>query len=96
VAEGIVRWFNETKGYGFIRPDDGDKDLFVHVTAFKSSGLQLLKAEEQVEFSIVQTPKGPAAVNVRLLDASEQMRRRAEQAARVQLPAKYGIGPPVC
>jgi len=81
--EGTVRWFDEAKGYGFIKPDGGGRDIFCHATKIDtktSSGVRLLRANEQVEFQIAETPKGPAACKVRLLDSSGQMRRRAEEA----------------
>lgn len=61
---GIVKWFNESKGYGFITPDDGSKDCFVHYSAISGSGFRTLNEGEKVEFDIVDGQKGPAAENV--------------------------------
>lgn len=64
MSRGTVKWFNETKGYGFIRPEDGGKDVFVHHSAIKGSGFKTLAEGQQVNFDVEQTPKGLAAANV--------------------------------
>jgi len=61
---GTVKWFNDSKGFGFITPQDGGKDCFVHHTAIQGSGFKSLTEGEQVEFEVVQGQKGPAAENV--------------------------------
>jgi cold shock protein len=61
---GTVKWFNDTKGFGFITPEDGSKDCFVHHTAIQGSGFKSLAEGEQVEFDVVEGQKGPAAENV--------------------------------
>ena len=53
MATGTVKWFNEQKGYGFVHPDDGSKDVFVHISAVESAGLRTLKEGQKVSFEIV-------------------------------------------
>jgi CspA family cold shock protein len=64
VSEGVVKWFNESKGYGFITPDDGGKDLFVHFSAINAEGYKVLQEGDRVSFEQEQGPKGPQAVKV--------------------------------
>ena len=61
---GTVKWFNDAKGFGFITPEGGQKDCFVHHSAIQGSGFKTLAEGERVEFDIVQGAKGPAAENV--------------------------------
>ena len=61
---GTVKWFNDAKGFGFITPENGQKDLFVHHSAIQGSGFKSLAEGDRVEFDTVQGPKGPAAENV--------------------------------
>ena len=63
---GIVKWFNESRGYGFITPDDGGKDLFAHASEIKGSDRKSLAESERVQFDVTQGQKGPQASNIRL------------------------------
>ncbi len=65
MATGIVKWFNDDKGYGFITPDDGGKDLFVHHSGVTGEGFKTLAEGAKVEFEPSQGEKGPQATNVR-------------------------------
>ena len=67
MAEGTVKWFNDSKGFGFISLDDGSKDIFVHHTAIQADGYRTLAEGQRVQFDIGQGTKGPAAENVRIL-----------------------------
>ena len=64
MSTGTVKWFNDAKGYGFITPENGSKDCFVHHTAIKADGFRSLAEGDRVEFDIVEGQKGPAAENV--------------------------------
>ncbi len=66
MPEGQVKWFNEKKGYGFIQ-QDGGKDLFVHYTAIQGNGFKALKEGQRVLFEIEDSPKGPKAKNVQII-----------------------------
>ena len=65
---GTVKWFNDAKGFGFLSPEGGEKDCFVHYSAIQANGFRTLSEGERVEFDIVDGPKGPAAENVSRLD----------------------------
>lgn len=67
VAEGTVKWFNSTKGYGFVTPDDGSPDVFVHFSAIEGTGYRELVEGERVDFDSTNGQKGPQATRVRRL-----------------------------
>ncbi len=64
MTQGIVKWFNNEKGYGFIAPENGGKDVFVHHTAIQGSGYKSLNEGDRVQFDVTQGPKGDQASNV--------------------------------
>ena len=61
---GTVKWFNDSKGFGFLTRDDGQKDVFVHFSAIQGEGFKSLVEGQKGEFEVVEAPKGPAAENV--------------------------------
>ena len=67
MARGTVKWFNDAKGFGFITPEDGTKDLFVHFSAIQGTGYRTLEEGQQVEFDIGPGRKGDEAQNVRAI-----------------------------
>jgi len=64
MAEGIVKWFNDSKGFGFITPDDGGDDLFAHFSAIVEEGYKSLKEGDRVSFEVTDGPKGKQASNI--------------------------------
>jgi CspA family cold shock protein len=64
MATGTVKWFNESKGFGFISPSDGGKDVFVHFSAIQAEGFKVLAEGQAVTFDVEDGPKGPQATNV--------------------------------
>jgi CspA family cold shock protein len=64
MTNGTVKWFNESKGFGFITPADGGKDVFVHFSAIQADGFKVLTEGQSVNFNVEDGPKGPQATNV--------------------------------
>ena len=64
VLKGTVKWFNDAKGYGFIQPTEGDKDLFVHMSSIQMEGFKTLKDGQEVEYEVGESDRGPEAKNV--------------------------------
>ncbi|AVL98952.1 cold-shock protein [Gordonia iterans] len=65
MAQGTVKWFNAEKGYGFIAPDDGNRDVFVHYTEIEGNGFRTLEEDQRVEYELGQSDKGLQATGVR-------------------------------
>jgi CspA family cold shock protein len=68
MATGTVKFFNTAKGFGFIQPEDGGKDVFVHISAVQQSGLGTLAEGQKVDFEVEASPRGPKAVNLKSVD----------------------------
>jgi CspA family cold shock protein len=64
MVTGKVKWFNETKGFGFITPDNGGEDVFAHYSAIQTQGFKVLQENQSVSFEVVQGPKGKQASNI--------------------------------
>lgn len=67
MATGIVKWFNDSKGFGFITPDEGGEDLFAHFSAIQTGGFKSLQENQRVSFEVTQGPKGKQASNIQPL-----------------------------
>jgi CspA family cold shock protein len=68
MSTGTVKWFNESKGFGFISPDDGGDDLFAHFSAIQARGFKTLRENQKVSFDVTTGPKGKQATNIRPID----------------------------
>lgn len=68
MATGTVKWFNAAKGFGFITPDDGGKDAFVHVSEVEKAGIATLSEGQRVNYEVLNEPRGPKAVNLSLVE----------------------------
>ena len=71
MSTGTVKWFNDSKGFGFIKPDGGGEDLFAHFSAIQGSGFKTLRENQKVEFEVTTGPKGKQATNIRPLDSPD-------------------------
>ena len=87
MATGKVKWFNNAKGYGFILPEEGGEDLFAHYSSIEMDGYKTLKAGQQVDFDIMEGPKGYHAVNIRAEAEEPQADGEAAPAAE-HVPAE--------
>lgn len=67
---GRVKWFNNAKGYGFILPEDGEEDYFVHYSSIQMDGYKTLKAGQVISFDILEGPKGSHAINIQMVDTN--------------------------
>ena len=67
MATGIVKWFNDAKGFGFVAPDDGGADLFIHFSAINMGGFKSLKEGQKISFEVAQGPKGKQASNIQAI-----------------------------
>ena len=67
MSTGTLKWFNDAMGFGFITPDEGGKDLFVHFSAIQGSGFKTLAENQKVQYDAADGPKGPQATNIRLV-----------------------------
>jgi CspA family cold shock protein len=67
MATGTVKWFNDSKGFGFVTPEGGGKDLFAHFSAIQGQGFKTLQEGQRVTFDVTNGPKGPQASNIRLV-----------------------------
>ena len=65
MPQGTVKWFNDTKGFGFITPDDGSPDVFAHYSDIQAEGFKTLTEGQKVEFEVASSEKGPRAANIR-------------------------------
>lgn len=68
MATGTVKWFNDAKGFGFVTPEDGSKDLFAHFSAIQEQGFKTLKEGQRVSFDVITGPKGLQASNIRSVE----------------------------
>jgi CspA family cold shock protein len=92
VATGKVKWFNATKGYGFIQPDGGGRDVFVHISAVERAGLNTLNEGAKVSFDIVSNRGKEAAENLHVSWSAMAFRRKANLGASEQRPLTWEVG----
>ncbi len=88
MAVGVVKWFNDAKGFGFIEPEGGGADVFAHFSAVQMEGFRTLRQGGRVEYELTQGPKGDLAQNIRALDEPvRQAERQTSQTSQVSLAA---------
>ena len=87
MATGKVKWFNNAKGYGFILPEEGGEDLFAHYSSIQMDGYKTLKAGQQVDFEVMEGPKGFHAINIRAEHDESELAEASEPTE--QSPASY-------
>ena len=72
MSTGTVKWYNARKGFGFVEQESGDKDIFVHASAVKSAGLRRLQEGQKISFDVEDSPKGPNAINIKVVEEAEE------------------------
>jgi len=92
MSKGTVKWFSSQKGYGFITPADGGKDVFVHFSAIQSEGYKSLDEGDVVEFEVKEGPKGEQADGVTVIGKGEKVGAEAGNEAQESRPAKKANG----
>ena len=105
---GVVKWFNESKGFGFVTPDEGGNDIFAHFSDITGGGFRTLRESQRIEYELKSGPKGPQAANIRSLDpevparparkefSSRPPREQSERSSQpsVHRPARSGADRP--
>ena len=94
MALGKVKWFNNAKGYGFILPEEGGEDLFVHYSAIEMDGYKTLKAGQDVQFDIVEGPKGLHAVNIQDIPGAANSDSASDTASEIGVSVDFEMDEP--
>tara|TARA_B100001121_G_C18185447_1_gene387650 strand:- start:123 stop:347 length:225 start_codon:yes stop_codon:yes gene_type:complete len=63
-GQGVVKWYNSKKGYGFVAPDDGSKDIFIHASALRDANIRYLQENDKIKYTVQQSEKGPSCINI--------------------------------
>ena len=93
MAYGTVKWFNDAKGFGFIQPEDGGDDVFVHFSAIQMEGFRTLKQGGRVSFELIQGPKGQLAQNICPFDSTSLAAAPAESARELPVEMRASVSP---